>query len=99
MLETPQRQEWPQCRMPFLLSKEPYNHVARGFVMCNEALKGGSRGNIGGHGSARRSFCTDELYNRLKKSVFAAEQANDGLSCGTDGSRDLIQGDLVYPTL
>ncbi len=90
MLVTPLRQEWSQCRMPFLLGQEAHDHVAHGFVVRDEGLKGGSRGNIGGHRSARYSFCTDEIYDGLKKSVFAAEQADYGLSCGPDGSGHLI---------
>src|ERR1700722_1877338 len=97
MLVTPLRQEWSQGRMPFLLGQEAHNHVAHGFVVRDERLKGGSRGNIGGYRSARYSFCTDDSYDGLKKSVLTAEQADDGLSCGPGGSGHFIQSNLVYP--
>src|SRR5271156_221836 len=97
MLVTPLRQEWSQGRMPFLLGEEAHNHVAHGFVVCVQRLKGGARSNIGGHRSARYSFRTDEIYDGLKKSVLTAEQADDGLSRGPSGSGHLIQGNLVYP--
>jgi hypothetical protein len=83
--------------MPFLLGQEADNHVAHGFVVRDQGLEGGSRGNIRGHRSARYSFCTDEIYDGLKKSVLTAEQADYGLSCGPRGSGHLIQGNLVNP--
>jgi hypothetical protein len=97
MLVTPVRQEWAQCRMPFFLCQKPHDHVAHGFVVRNERLKRGSHGNIGGHRSARYSFCTDEIYDGLNKSVLTAEQADYGLSCGPGGDGHLVQGNLVYP--
>src|SRR3984957_16226625 len=97
MLAPSLRQQWSQCRMPFLLGQKAHNHVAHGFVVRDERLKGGSPGIIGGHRGARDSFCTDEIHDGLKKSVLTAEQADDGLSCGPGGDSHLVQGDLVYP--
>jgi hypothetical protein len=61
----------------------------------DQGFKGGSPGNIGGHRGARCSVCPDEIHDGFKQPVLAAEQANDGLSGGSDGNRHLIQGDLV----
>lgn len=83
--------------MPFLLGQKAYNHVAHGLVVRDESPNGGSRGNIGGHRSARYSFCADEIYDGLKKSVLTAEQADDSLSRGLGASGHLVQGNLVYP--
>jgi hypothetical protein len=97
MLAPPLCQEWSQGRMPFLLGQEAHNHVAHGFVVGDERLKGGSPGIIGGHRGSRDSFCTEEIHDRLNKSVLTAEQADHGLSRGPRGSGHLIEGDLVYP--
>src|SRR5471032_179331 len=99
MLVTPLRQKWSQRRMPFLLGEEAHDHVAHGLVVRDQGFKGGSPGNICWHRSARYSFCPDEIHDGLKQPVLTAEQANDGLSGGPDGTGHLVQGDLIYPTL
>ena len=83
--------------MPFLLGQEAHNHVPHGFVVRDERIKGGSLGMIGGHRGARESFCTEVIHDDFKKSVLAAEQANDGLSSGPGGDSHLVQGNLVNP--